>query len=72
MKRKKLLATNKRTIRNRIPVSITYNRSLPNTSNLITKNWSILEISPTLQKVFDEKPMTTYKRNDVVVSLCLK
>ena len=44
MKRKKLLLTNQITIQNRIPVSITYNRYLPNISNIITKNWNILEI----------------------------
>ena len=42
---------------------ITYNRHLPNISNIITKNWSILQISPTLQEVFDKKPKVTYKRN---------
>ena len=59
MKNKQLHSTNKRTIRSRIPVSITYNRYLPN----ITKNRNILQISPTLQKVFDKKPMITYNRN---------
>ena len=42
---------------------ITYNRYLPNISNIITKNWNILQISPSLQKVFDKKPMMIYKRN---------
>ena len=36
---------------------------MPNILNIITKNWSILQISPTLRKVFDKKPMITYKRN---------
>ena len=63
IKRKQLLSTNKRTIQNRLPVSITYNRYLPNISNIITKNLTSLQISPTLQKVFDKKPMMTYKRN---------
>ena len=42
-KRKQLLSTNYRTMQNRIPMSITYNRSLPNISNIFTKNWSILQ-----------------------------
>ena len=50
-------------MQNRIPVSIIYDRSLPNISNIITKNWNILHISSTLQKVLDKKPMITYKRN---------
>ena len=44
----------------RIPVSITYNRYLPNMSIIIAKNWSILQLSPTLLKIFDDKPMITY------------
>ena len=63
IERKQLLSTNKRTTQNRIPVSITYHRYLANISNIITKNWNILQISPTLQKVFDKKPMITHKRN---------
>ena len=60
MKRKQLLLTNKKAIPNHIPVSITYNRYLLNISKIITKNWNILQISPTLQKVFNKKPMITY------------
>ena len=63
MKGKQLFSANKRTIQNRIPVSMTYNRFLPNTLNIITKNWSILQISSTLQKAFDKKPLITCKRN---------
>ena len=44
-------------------MSTTYNRYLPNISKVITKNWNILQISPTPQKVFDKKPIITYKRN---------
>ena len=62
-KMKQLLLTKKKKMQNRIPVSIIYDRSLPNISNIITKNWNILHISPTLQKVLDKKPMITYKRN---------
>ena len=46
-----------------LQMSTTYNRYLPNISKVITKNWNILQISPTPQKVFDKKPMITYKRN---------
>ena len=60
MKREQLLITNKRTIQNRISLSITYNRYLSNISNIITKHRSILQITPTSLKVFDNKPMITY------------
>ena len=69
MKTKQLLLTNKRPIQSRIRVLITYNRYLPNISKMITKNWNILKISPTLQKVFDKRPMITYKRNKNLVEL---
>ena len=57
IKRKQLLSDNKRTIQNGIPVSITYNRYLRIISNIITKDWNILQILPILQKV-----MITYNR----------
>ena len=44
-------------------MSIAYNRYLLNISNVITKNSNILQISPTLHKVFDKKSMIIYKRN---------
>ena len=44
-------------------MSITYSRCLPKISNIITKNWNILQISSTFQKVFDKKAMISYKRN---------
>ena len=69
MKRKQLLLINKKTTQNRIPLSITYNRYLPNISKVIKNNCKILQASPTLQKVFDKKPMITYKRNKNVGEL---
>ena len=60
MKREQLHITNKRTVQNRISLSITYNRYLSNISNIITKHRSILQITPTPLKVFDNKPMITY------------
>ena len=49
MESKQLLSTNKRAIPNRIPVSITYNRYLPNISNIIRKNRNNLRISPKIR-----------------------
>ena len=63
IKRKQLLLTNKKTTQNHIPVSITYNRYLPYISKIATKNWTILQISHILQRVFDKKPTITYKRS---------
>ena len=69
MKRKQLLSTNKWTIQSRIPESITYNRSLSNILSIITKNWSILQISPTLQNAFEKKPIKAYKINKAFTEL---
>ena len=40
-----------------------------NISNIITKNWRVLQIPPTLQKVFDTNQMITYNRKKVLASL---
>lgn len=48
LKRKQLLATDKRAIQNHIPVSITYNSSLSNMSNITAINWIIFQVPPTL------------------------
>ena len=63
IKKKQILLTNKKAIQNHIPVPITYKRYLVNISKNITKNWNILQVSPTLQKVVHKKSMITYKRN---------
>ena len=42
---------------------------MPNVLKITTKNRNILQISHTLQKVFDKKPMITYKRNKTLGEL---
>lgn len=44
---------------NRMQLAVTYHRTLPSMSKNISKNWRILQIIPELQKVFQEKPITT-------------
>ena len=48
---------------NKTPLVLTYNRFLPNISNIVRKHWSILNISRTLQMLFQEGPITAFKRN---------
>ena len=36
---------------------------MPNISNIVRKHWNILNISRTLQGLFQEEPITTFKRN---------
>ena len=63
IKKKQILLTNKKAVQNHIPVPMTYKRYLVNISKNTTKNWNILQVSPTLQKVVYKKSMITYKRN---------
>ena len=42
---------------------LTYNRFLPNISNIVRKHRNVLNISRTLQGLFQEEPITAFKRN---------
>ena len=45
------------------PLVLTYNRFLPNISNIVRKHWNILNISRTLHGLFQEEPIMAMKRN---------
>ena len=47
----------------RIPLVLTYSRFLPNISKIIKKHWDILSINQSLKEVFQNKPITAFKRN---------
>ena len=47
--------------KNRIPLSITYSRTLPNISKIVNRNWNILQINTELHRVFKDTPMTAFK-----------
>ena len=47
---------------NKTPLVLIYNCFLPNISNIVWKHWSILNISRTLQGLFQEGPITAFKR----------
>ena len=59
--------------KNRIPLSITYNRTLPNISITVNRNWNILQINTEFHRVFkdtdsiqmEQKP-NTVKQGKVV------
>ena len=63
--RNELIKGNKkdRPISTRIPLEITYNRFLPNISKIIRKNWNILSVNRSLKKIFQNEPVTAFKRN---------
>ena len=49
--------------KNRIPLSITYNRALPNISKIMNRNWNILQINTEFHKVFKATPIIAFKRS---------
>ena len=47
----------------RLPLTVTYNRTLPDLKTIIDKNWHILKIEPKLKEIFAESPILAFKRN---------
>ena len=47
----------------RLPLTVTYNRTLPGLKTIIDKNWHILQIEPKLKEIFAEPPILAFKRN---------
>ena len=47
----------------RLPVTATYSRTLPEIKTIIDKNWHILQIEPKLKEIFAEPPILAFKRN---------
>ena len=55
--------THDKETQNKTPLVLTYNRFLPNISNIVQKHWNTLNISRTLQGLFQEGPTAAFKRN---------
>lgn len=53
---------NKRKIK-KISLLITYNRTLPNISKIVNRNWNILQVKTKFQLIFSSKPMTAFKQS---------
>ena len=47
----------------RLPLTVTYNRTLPDLKTIIDKNWHILQIEPKLKEIFTEPPILAFKRD---------
>ena len=47
----------------RLPLTVTCNRTLPDLKTVIDKNWRILQIEPKLKEIFAEPPIWAFKRN---------
>ena len=51
----------KKSNKNRIPLSITYNSTLPNISKIVNRNWNILQITTEFSWVFKDTLMIAFK-----------
>ena len=47
----------------RIPLTTTFNPTLPEISNILKSNWNILQIKPEVKECFPEPPIISYRRN---------
>ena len=47
----------------RLPLTVTFNRTLPDLKTVIDKNGHILQIEPKLKQIFAEPPILPFKRN---------
>ena len=70
IERKELLQNNEEINKKKnIPLALTYNRTLPNISEIVRKNWHILQINPEFRNVFVNKPTIAFKRNKNIQDL---
>ena len=63
IERAQLLNQEKQATSNRIPLILTYIRTLPDIKRAINKHWDILKISRDFDKVFAEHPIIAFRRN---------
>ena len=60
--RENLLKNKKKKISNRIPLVVTYNRTLPPLGGIINKHWNILQIDPKMKGKFNDRSVPAYRR----------
>ena len=58
-----MLQIKKNATKNRIPLSITCNRILPNIFKIVNRNWNILQINTGFHGLFQTKPIIAFKRS---------
>ena len=63
LERKNLLEEKAKNQSNRIPLVLTYNRTLPNVKRAISNNWNLLHINQEFKDVFQEPPILAFRRN---------
>ena len=63
IERKELFTCKEKNSKSRIPLSITYNRTLPNISKIVNRNWNILQINTEFHGIFQATAMIAFKRS---------
>ena len=62
--RKETLTHKEKTDTRCLVFSTTFNKKLPNIRQSFDDNWHLLSINPDISKVFKDKPVVAYRRND--------
>ena len=58
-----LLNKNPEEVKQSIPISITYNRTLPNIKSIVDKHWHVLQVNPELKERFQSSPIIAFRKN---------
>ena len=70
--RPELLKNRQRETDDRIPLVVTYNRTLPDIQSILKKHWHILQLEPTLKECFKNPPILAFRRNKNVGDMLKK
>ena len=58
-----LLNKNPEEVKQSIPISITYNRTLPKFKSIVDKNWHLLQVNLELKERFQSSPIIAFRKN---------
>ena len=61
--RTRLLNKEKTETGNHLTLCVTYSKTIPNIKTTLEKHWHILNVSPELEKVFENKPLLNFRKN---------
>ena len=61
--RTRLLNKEKTETGNHLTLCVTYSKTIPNIKTILEKHWHILNVSPELKKVFENKPLLNFRKN---------
>ena len=50
-------------IKQSIPISVTYNRTLPKIKSIVDKHWHVLQVNPELKERFQSSPIIAFRKN---------